>query len=60
MYTVFNMGHRLEAVLPADAAVTAIGCAQELGIAAQVVGRVTSSEGENEVIISSPHGLFHY
>ena len=60
MYTVFNMGHRLEAVLPADAAATAVACAQELGIAAQVVGRVTSSEGENEVIISSPHGLFHY
>ncbi len=60
MYTVFNMGHRLEAVLPADAAATAVACAQELGIAAQVVGRVTSSKGENEVTISSPHGVFHY
>jgi phosphoribosylformylglycinamidine cyclo-ligase len=60
MYTVFNMGHRLEAVVPADATDVAISCARELGIAAQVVGRVTSSSGENEVIISSPHGVFHY
>lgn len=60
MYSVFNMGHRLEACIPAGAADEAISCAREFGIAAQVIGRVTSSEGENEVIISSPHGVFAY
>jgi phosphoribosylformylglycinamidine cyclo-ligase len=60
MYSVFNMGHRLEAVLSADAASEAITCAQDFGIAAQVIGRVTSSKGENEVVISSPNGVFEY
>ncbi len=60
MYSVFNMGHRLEACLPAEAANEAISCAKQFGIAAQVIGRVTSGEGENEVVISSPHGAFTY
>lgn len=60
MYSVFNMGHRLEAVIPPDAAAEAISCARDFGIAAQVIGRVTSSKGENEVIISSPYGTFEY
>jgi phosphoribosylformylglycinamidine cyclo-ligase len=60
MYTVFNMGHRLEACMPAAAANEAISCAKEFGIAAQVIGRVTSGDGENEVVISSPHGVFTY
>jgi phosphoribosylformylglycinamidine cyclo-ligase len=60
MYSVFNMGHRLEACVPAAAAPEAIACAKELGIAAQVIGRVTSTEGDNVVTIKSPHGLFSY
>ena len=60
MYSVFNMGHRLEACLPAEAANDAISCAKEFGIAAQVIGRVTSSEGENSVVIKSPHGIFSF
>ena len=60
MYSVFNMGHRLEACLPAEAANEAISCAKQFGIAAQVIGRVTSGEGENEVTISTPHGVFTY
>lgn len=60
MYSVFNMGHRLEACMPADAANEAISCAKQFGIAAQVIGRVTSGEGENEVTISTPHGVFSY
>lgn len=60
MYSVFNMGHRLEACIPASAANEAISCAKQFGIAAQVIGRVTSGEGENEVVIASPHGTFRY
>jgi phosphoribosylformylglycinamidine cyclo-ligase len=60
MYSVFNMGHRLEACMPAAAADEAISCAKQFGIAAQVIGRVTSGSGENEVTISTPHGVFTY
>ncbi len=60
MYSVFNMGHRLEACVPAEVANDAISCAKEFGIAAQVIGRVTSSEGDNSVTIKSPHGIFSY
>jgi phosphoribosylformylglycinamidine cyclo-ligase len=60
MYSVFNMGHRLEACLPPEVANDAISCAKEFGIAAQVIGRVTSSEGDNSVTIKSPHGIFSY
>jgi phosphoribosylformylglycinamidine cyclo-ligase len=60
MYSVFNMGHRLEACVTPTVAGEVASCAREFGIAAQVVGQVTSSEGENEVIISSPHGEFRY
>jgi phosphoribosylformylglycinamidine cyclo-ligase len=60
MYTVFNMGHRLEACMPEAAAHEAISCAKQFGIAAQVIGRVTSGDGENEVTISTPHGVFTY
>jgi phosphoribosylformylglycinamidine cyclo-ligase len=60
MYSVFNMGHRLEACMPAEAANEAISCAKQFGIAAQVIGRVTSEDGENEVTISTPHGVFTY
>jgi phosphoribosylformylglycinamidine cyclo-ligase len=60
MFTVFNMGHRLEACVPAGAAEEVIAAAAEIGIAAQVIGRVTSGERESEVVISSPYGTFHY
>lgn len=60
MYTVFNMGHRLEACVPAAIASEVISCAKDFGIAAQVIGQVTSSEGENEVVITSPYGVFKY
>lgn len=60
MYSVFNMGHRLEVCVPAEVANDVISCAKEFGIAGQVIGRVTSSEGENSVVIKSPHGTFSY
>lgn len=60
MYAVFNMGHRLEACV--DPAITSelIDMAGQFGIAAQVIGRVTSTQGDNEVVIESPHGRFVY
>lgn len=60
MYAVFNMGHRLEACVEPGAASELISLASQFGIAAKVIGRVTSLDGENEVVISSPHGTFTY
>ena len=60
MYAVFNMGHRIELVVPAIYSQDVVGIASDFGIAAQVIGRVTSKEGPNEVILHSPHGVFHY
>jgi phosphoribosylformylglycinamidine cyclo-ligase len=60
MYAVFNMGHRLEAVVEPEAVNEVISLSEQFGIAARVVGRVTSSKGGNEVVISSPHGTFRF
>ncbi|HEV2481973.1 MAG TPA: AIR synthase related protein [Puia sp.] len=43
MYQVFNMGHRLEVFAAPEAAETLIRAGQELGIGAQVVGRVEAA-----------------
>lgn len=58
MYSVFNMGHRLEACVPPALSNEIISLAKEFGIAAQVVGQVTSSTGKNEVALETPHGTF--
>jgi len=60
MYAVFNMGHRLEACVEPSVAPELIALASQFGIAAKVIGRVTSLDAENEVIISSPHGTFTF
>jgi phosphoribosylformylglycinamidine cyclo-ligase len=60
MYSVFNMGHRLEACVDPAAAMEIISLAAQFGIAAKIIGKVSSSEGENEVIIRSPYGEFRY
>jgi phosphoribosylformylglycinamidine cyclo-ligase len=60
MYSVFNMGHRLEACVEPSVASELIDLAAQFGIAAKIVGRVSSTSGDNEVIISSPHGEFIY
>ena len=50
MYQVFNMGHRLEAFTDADAAGVLIAIAGELGIEAQVVGRVENASKKGLVL----------
>ena len=60
MYAVFNMGHRLEACVEASASESVVALAHEFGIAAQVIGRVTSSSVENEVVLETAHGTFVY
>jgi phosphoribosylformylglycinamidine cyclo-ligase len=60
MYSVFNMGHRLEACIDPAASSEIIALAAQFGIAARIIGRVSSTGGENEVVIASPHGEFTY
>ncbi|HXB93742.1 MAG TPA: AIR synthase related protein [Puia sp.] len=50
MYQVFNMGHRLEVFTDEAAAGAMIDIARQLGIAAQVVGRVESA-GEKSLVL---------
>ncbi len=55
LYQVFNMGHRLEAYLPAEQAEEAIAVARHFNIDAQVIGRVETAE-ENRLTLVTPFG----
>lgn len=55
LYQVFNMGHRLEAYLPAEQAEEAITVARYFNIDAQVIGRVESAD-QNRLTLITPFG----
>ena len=55
LYQVFNMGHRLEAYLPAEQAEETIAVARHFNIDAQVIGRVETAE-ENRLTLVTPFG----
>lgn len=60
-YSVYNMGARLEAVLPKEYAQAAIDVGARCGIHAQVVGRVESTGSEaREVVVTTPEGEVTY
>jgi phosphoribosylformylglycinamidine cyclo-ligase len=59
MYKVFNMGHRLEVYLPEARAQEVVDIAKAFRIEAQVIGRVEAAPAK-EVVVSGPHGTFHY
>jgi phosphoribosylformylglycinamidine cyclo-ligase len=60
MYKVFNMGHRMEVYCkPADAA-HVIAVAEELGIAAQVIGRTEAAEHGNRLSLTHDGKVFSY
>ena len=59
MYKVFNMGHRLEVVLPAKDADKVIAISKSFNIDAQIVGRIKQAE-KKELIIRSEFGEFNY
>lgn len=50
MYQVFNMGCRLEIYTEESAAAQMIATANELGIEAQIIGRVEAGEGKSLVV----------
>lgn len=59
MYTVFNMGHRMEIYLSQADAREAIETAQSFGVEAKIVGRVEDAPA-NRLTIVSEHGTFEY
>ena len=59
MYKVFNMGHRLEVILPAAYAEKVIAISHRFHIDAQVIGRIETAE-KKELIIKSEFGEFKY
>ncbi len=62
MYSVFNMGHRMEIICPAATAEQVIAISKRFNVAAQVIGRVEDGPktGGNAVVIESPNGVFEY
>ncbi|WP_420580297.1 AIR synthase related protein [Reichenbachiella sp.] len=59
MYKVFNMGHRMELYVPQDIAQDLIQISESFGVAAQIIGRVDSSE-ITKATIQSENGTFEY
>jgi len=59
MYKVFNMGHRMEIYVPAEAAEKIIAISESFGIEAQIIGRVEAHAGKR-VTVRSEVGEFVY
>lgn len=59
MYTVFNMGHRMELYLPEAIAADIIAISRSFNVDAQIVGRVEASD-KKRLTIKSEYGLFEY
>jgi len=59
MYQVFNCGHRMELYVPEALAQDIIAISQSFGVAAQIVGRVESSDTK-KLTIASEFGTFEY
>ena len=59
MYTVFNMGHRMELYVPESIAANIISISKSFNVDAQIVGRVEASKNK-KLTISSEFGHFEY
>jgi phosphoribosylformylglycinamidine cyclo-ligase len=59
MYSVFNMGHRLEIYTDVNTANELIALSKTFGIAAQIIGRVEASD-KKSLEIHSPEGPIFY
>lgn len=59
MYKVFNMGHRMELYVPESIAFDLIHISKNMGIEAQIIGRVEVHSGK-KVTIKSEFGTFEY
>ncbi|MDC0357323.1 AIR synthase-related protein [Oligoflexia bacterium] len=60
MYAVFNMGHRMEIVCPAEHLKVICDIAKEFNIDAQQIGYVEGGGAHNSLLIETAHGKFEY
>jgi phosphoribosylformylglycinamidine cyclo-ligase len=63
MYQVFNMGHRMEILVPENISQEIVSISKKFGVEAQVVGRVEPSKeqnGKNTLLIKTSKGEFRY
>jgi phosphoribosylformylglycinamidine cyclo-ligase len=61
MYSVFNMGHRVELLCDEQAAATVIEASEAFDLEAKIIGRVEASgTSSNELRIEGPFGAFAY
>lgn len=59
MYTVFNMGHRMELYLPPSIAQDIIAISKSFNVDAQIIGRVETGD-KKQLTIKSEFGIFNY
>lgn len=59
MYQVFNCGHRMELYVSPKVAEDIIAISKSFGVAAQIVGKVVSSDTK-KLTIKSEYGVFEY
>jgi phosphoribosylformylglycinamidine cyclo-ligase len=60
MYSVFNMGHRIEIICETSAAEEIIKISEGFSVAAKRIGHVEASTSENSVVLRSEYGEFRY
>jgi phosphoribosylformylglycinamidine cyclo-ligase len=63
MYRVFNMGHRMEIIIPTEIAPEIIKISEKFQVEAQIIGKILFNKdyhGRNKLIIESDHGKFSY
>jgi phosphoribosylformylglycinamidine cyclo-ligase len=60
MYSVFNMGHRMELYVPKRYAGRIIAVAESFGIEARVIGHVEAGNNATQVTVRGAHGEFEY
>ena len=59
MYKVFNMGHRMEIYVPAEAARRIIAISESMGVPAKIIGRVEEANAKR-LTLATPYGTFDY
>lgn len=60
LYTVFNMGHRMELYVAPDEAEEVIAVAKAFDVDAQVIGRVEEHTSGNKLTLETPYGTIVY
>ena len=59
MYKVFNIGHRMEIYVPAEAADRIIAISESMGVPAKIIGRVEEAPAKR-LTLDTPYGRFDY